>query len=101
MAGKAKAPKPDKYGLMPGEREALESDQGNRCLICGRQPKTVRLHVDHCHHCGKYAPRKSIRGLLCHRCNRGLFNEDPTLYRRAALYLESHVCPPKPTRQRR
>ena len=34
--------------------------------------------------------RKSIRGLLCYRCNKGIafYRDDPKLFRRVAEYLE-------------
>lgn len=40
--------------------------QGGGCAICGTKPKTRRLHIDHDHQ------TMTLRGLLCHRCNRGL-----------------------------
>lgn len=88
-------PKPDRYGLMPGERELLEENQGHMCAICGRFPARRRLSVDHHHACARWAPRESVRGLLCHRCNRGLLGENPTLLRRAAEYFEAHKCAPR------
>jgi hypothetical protein len=99
--GKQRVPKPDRYGLMPGERELLEENQSYMCAVCGRLPSTRRLSVDHHHACGKYDPRGSVRGLLCHRCNRGLLGENPTLLRQAAEYFEAHVCSPKPVGRRR
>jgi hypothetical protein len=47
---------------------ALLDAQGGECAIetCHNKPKTRRLHVDHNHRTG------AVRGLLCHRCNRGL-----------------------------
>lgn len=45
--------------------ELLEA-QGGVCAICGRPPKTRRLHLDHDH------KTMRVRGLLCHRCNRAL-----------------------------
>lgn len=39
---------------------------GERCALCGRPPATTKLHRDHDHRTGM------ARGLLCHRCNRGL-----------------------------
>lgn len=43
----------------------LELQDGG-CGVCGRPAKTRRLDVDHDH------KTKEIRGLLCHRHNRGL-----------------------------
>lgn len=54
----------------------LLAAQSGGCAICGRPPKTRRLHVDHDHATG------AVRGLLCHRCNRAL----PTWVTRAWLY---------------
>ena len=68
----------------------LEARQSGVCAICGRPPKTRRLAVDHCHKCKK-RKRESVRGLLCHACNRGLFGESPVLLRKAASYFEAHL----------
>jgi len=46
--------------------DALLAEQGGGCAICGRPPKTRRLHKDHDHR------TMELRGLLCHRCNRRL-----------------------------
>lgn len=89
------------YHLDPGERDAIEAAQGGVCAICGRPPKTTRLAVDHHHLCGgptlkpTLLRRLSIRGLLCMRCNRGYFEENPTYLRIAADYFERHLleCP--------
>ena len=96
-----KGVQPDRYGLMPGEREGLERRQANKCAICGKPPKSRRLHVDHHHACAKWDKRGSVRGLLCFHCNVGLLREDPTLLRRAAAYFEAHQCSPKPQRARK
>lgn len=42
------------------------AEQAGGCAICGAEPKTRRLHVDHDHKTG------AVRGLLCYRCNRAL-----------------------------
>lgn len=68
------------------EFEALLSQQGNVCAICGTDtPGGGRavFSVDHDHETGQ------IRGLLCHGCNVGLghFLDDPQLLLKAADYL--------------
>lgn len=96
------------YGLQPDEVAAMVERAGNRCEICGRPPVRVRLNVDHCHLCGGTKPlkidskpreverrRHSVRGLLCVRCNRNAFRDDPVLLRLAAAYFTIHhaICP--------
>lgn len=49
------------------ERAELIERFGNRCMICGREPKTQSLHIDHDHRTGE------TRGILCHSCNRRLW----------------------------
>ena len=51
-------------GLALNDYEQLLEAQHGGCAICGRPPRTRRLHVDHSHATGK------IRGLLCFTCNR-------------------------------
>lgn len=61
--------------------------QESKCAICkvangeGRR----KLCIDHCHKTGE------IRGLLCHRCNRGLglFADDAETMKNAVSYLET------------
>ena len=74
------------------ERERLIREHGNRCMICGRPPKTRALHVDH-EHGQLYA-----RGLLCFGCNRLLLirGMTPKRLRAAADYLETHGQPSAP-----
>jgi hypothetical protein len=69
-------------GVTDEAYEALLAAQGGGCAICGAKPKTRRLHVDHDHKTGK------VRGLLCHRCNRGLPTwATPAWCESASLYL--------------
>ena len=77
------------YGITTPEYEAMLEKQGGVCVICGRPPKTLRLHVDHCH------KTKAVRGLLCLRCNMmcGHLHDSPALFRRAADYLEYKLSP--------
>lgn len=57
---------------------------GEVCGICGRPPgPSRRLDRDHDHRTGE------SRGLLCHRCNRGLPNwVTPDWLAKAKAYLE-------------
>ena len=81
----------ESFGLTLKNYYELQAKQGHTCAICkreetanGRGGKPMSLAVDHCHTTGK------IRGLLCRRCNQsiGAFEDNPTLLRLAALYLE-------------
>jgi hypothetical protein len=78
-----------KYGLSLGEFESLVDQQLGRCAIC-KIDLGSDLHVDHEHVTGR------IRGLLCGKCNKavGLLNDDPTLIRAAARYLERSAAEP-------
>jgi hypothetical protein len=53
-------------GVTDEQYERLLAAQGGHCALCPSTPKTRRLHVDHDHRTGL------VRGLLCHRCNRGI-----------------------------
>jgi hypothetical protein len=55
---------------------------GERCGICGAEPKTRRLDRDHDHRTGR------ARGLLCPLCNRMLNNRTAAWLRAAADYLD-------------
>ena len=64
-------------------RAELVAAQDGKCGLCGeRRP----LAVDHCH------ATRTIRGMLCGRCNRGigLLDDDPGLLQRAIDYLVRH-----------
>jgi hypothetical protein len=78
------------YNLTPDQYEAMVLSQGSGCASrCGRAPAKGKkyLSVDHCHKSGR------VRGLLCHGCNFavGFCNDDPTLLRTLADYLERHA----------
>ena len=68
------------YNLSLSEFNSLKRKQNNECAICGDKEK---LCVDHDHKTGK------VRGLLCHKCNRGLgyFKDDPFVLHEATEYL--------------
>jgi len=77
-----------KYGITQEGYEALLSNQGNVCAICGTDtPGGMHdtWHIDHDHTAGK------VRGLLCWLCNSGLgkFKDSARQLRKAACYLES------------
>ena len=71
------------YGISLADYDRMLKAQKGGCAICGRKPKSRALDVDHCHRSGR------VRGLLCHKDNRGLtwFSDDPTRLRAAACYL--------------
>lgn len=78
-----------KYGLLPGDREAIFAAQFGVCAICGGSDSGSRRgwHIDHCHASGK------VRGILCHHCNAMLGNaKDNSATLEAAIrYLHKHA----------
>ena len=77
-----------RYGITLDTYHATLEAQDNRCAICGKTPEEngKRICVDHDHETNE------IRGLLCNRCNRvlGFVQDNPSLLRNAASYLEQH-----------
>lgn len=76
------------YGITAEDYARMLQDQGGKCAICDKKPVKRRLSVDHNHKTG------AVRGLLCTRCNHKLLgsaNEDVTILRRAADYLEKYL----------
>lgn len=76
------------YGMTSADYEKMLNSQSGCCAICGIPAGKIkrgggRLVVDHDHETGK------VRGLLCHKCNRGIgqFNDDITLLDSAKRYL--------------
>lgn len=71
----------DTYGITLDEYSILFADQGKRCAIC-RGTRSGNLDIDHDRAAERRlldsgvsaqdAARRSIRGLLCKRCNRRL-----------------------------
>ena len=81
-----------RYGLQPGDYDALYAYQQGKCPICLRATgKSKRLSVDHDHKRGN--TRESVRGLLCTVCNQmlGHGRDEPEFFVRAYLYL---MAPP-------
>ncbi|WP_393063536.1 endonuclease VII domain-containing protein [Streptomyces sp. LN549] len=69
------------YGLTEERYEAMVSEQGGACRICGYCPDL--LVVDHDHKTGE------VRGLLCRECNLalGFLRDNPAAATSAAAYL--------------
>jgi hypothetical protein len=55
-------------GVSDEQYEEMLAAQDGHCALCTTAPKTRRLDTDHDHKTG------TVRGLLCHRCNRALPN---------------------------
>lgn len=76
------------YGITLEHYKELLAKQNGKCAIC-KMPEADelyrRLAVDHCHDTLK------VRGLLCHRCNRGIgmFKNSVDNLRSAIVYLSS------------
>lgn len=78
-----------KYGITLDDYNLLLEEQHMSCAICGSKDPgrtNANFAVDHDH------DTKTVRGLLCHKCNMGLgyFNDDHVQLKQAAKYLESH-----------
>ena len=76
------------YGITDDDYWGLLEFQGRGCAICGTQPKTKHLHVDHDHKTGK------VRGLLCNSCNGRLLPVLEHHPERAAAAFEYLKAPP-------
>jgi Recombination endonuclease VII len=77
-----------KYRLTLADYDALWVAQLGACAICGCPlRRDASTHVDHCHE------TRTVRGLLCSRCNQalGLMRESPTFLRTAAAYIERSI----------
>jgi hypothetical protein len=82
------------YRITPEQYEAMLSQQGGCCAVCGAtEPggNGSRWHIDHDHNCcpGRKSCGECIRGLLCSKCNTGLgqFNDNPDTLVAAVAYL--------------
>lgn len=79
------------YNLTPEAYDQLLEDQGGGCALCGIEPTTRRLAVDHDHACcpGRASCGECIRGLLCTTCNTGIgkLGDTAEALQRAANYL--------------
>jgi hypothetical protein len=83
-----------RYGISLEHYEGMAAAQGNKCAICGLDPRTVKdwpphhrvLHVDHDHKTG------AVRKLLCNHCNRavGFLRDDAQLAETVRDYIRAH-----------
>ena len=81
-----------RYGITPEQYDELFAKQRGLCASCHRpecikrQGRVMRLAVDHGH------TTRTVRGLLCCKCNRalGLLEEDILRIRALADYMEHH-----------
>lgn len=75
------------YGIGIEEYEIMLHEQNSACKICGKTQKQ-NLAIDHCH------KTKTVRGLLCSKCNLGLghFNDDIKRLQNAIDYIRSFAC---------
>jgi len=70
------------YGLSLEEIDQMLIAQDHKCLICGKVLTESNRHIDHDHKTGK------VRGILCSRCNNGLWPlEDEKFMKAATEYL--------------
>lgn len=71
-----------KYGLTLEQIDEILITQDHRCAICRKLLKESRRCIDHNHKTGK------VRGILCVRCNAGLWPmEDENYLEKALVYL--------------
>lgn len=77
------------YGIRESDYNAMFTEQGGRCLGCGKHQSDLShpLHVDHDHKTGK------VRGLLCKKCNSTLGNADDNvgILENLINYLKRHI----------
>lgn len=77
-----------KYGVSVEDYDTMLSEQDGCCAICKTNTpgSNRRFRIDHCH------TSKTVRGLLCHRCNMGLgyFKDNIEVLARAIEYLASY-----------
>ena len=73
-----------KYGISLEQYNSILKSQNGVCAICNKSSDRL-LDVDHNHSTGL------VRGLLCRACNLGIgqFRENPSIIRKAIVYLES------------
>ena len=91
-----------RYGVSFEEYKELMARE--ECDLCGSKIKTKnnnknaktkhkRNAIDHCHKTEHEQGIIKIRGVLCHKCNKGLgsFNDDIELLEKAIQYLRRNI----------
>ena len=79
------------YGLTIEEYGVLKASQKSSCAICQqRLDESFGTHVDHCHE------TKTVRGILCRKCNLGLghFRDNIGFLKSAVRYLKKYSSKP-------
>lgn len=84
------------YNIDYKDYQQIYNRQNGKCFICQTEGFTMAEHhrlklvVDHCHTTG------TVRGLLCHNCNRalGLLKDNTEYLNRAIKYLEGATTIP-------
>lgn len=80
-----------RYGITLNDYNTFLRQQHERCAICHgkeiNQKGSTRFCIDHDHRTGE------VRGLLCHKCNKGLgnFKDSPVLLENAKRYLKRRI----------
>lgn len=87
-----------RYGLSLEEWETLLAEQGGVCAVCGEEPPSGRLVIDHEHvkdwkHKPPHVRKRYVRGLTCVVDNHFILTKygTPEKFRRAAEYLERYT----------
>jgi len=75
-----------KYGITLAQKQIMLQLQNYLCMICERVMElNNKCHVDHDHETGK------VRGLLCNKCNTGLYYiENSNYLEKAKGYLRKY-----------
>lgn len=83
------------FGITLEQYEDMLAKQNYKCAICEKPAEKEKraFAVDHAHRASSHVPEGAVRGLLCTACNTRLIHShvDPTLFRKAADYLEQHT----------
>jgi hypothetical protein len=83
------------YNLTLTDYNELLDSQNGACAICGLEPTSRRLAVDHDHACcpGEKSCGKCVRGLLCTNCNLGIgaAQDNIAILEAMIIYLRGNI----------